>query len=121
MDLDESPHILLGELLRERATSVDLEALKNGINEVFEAVGGSSTEKETVLNYTLAQYEIDVYRYKNNFLGRWRLCNNFQNSNFFDKMRPFCPIFVQHRSFSMIVRNESFFWWLMKLVLGFSP
>ena len=60
MDLDESPHILLGELLRERATSVDLEALKNGINEVFEAVGGSSTEKETVLNYTLAQLEIDV-------------------------------------------------------------
>ena len=45
---------------RERATSVDLEALKNGINEVFEAVGGSSTEKETVLNYTLAQLEIDV-------------------------------------------------------------
>ena len=74
---------------RERATSVDLEALKNGINEVFEAVGGSSTEKETVLNYTLAQLEIDVYRHKNNFLGRWRLCNNFQNSNFFDKMRPF--------------------------------
>ena len=57
MDLDESPHILLGGELLPLSS---LEALKNGINEVFEAVGGSSTEKETVLNYTLAQLEIDV-------------------------------------------------------------
>ena len=52
MDLDaESPHILLGG---EPLPLSSLEALKNGINEVFEAVGGSSTKKETVLNYTLA-------------------------------------------------------------------